>query len=119
MLHGTILGSANTVQQCLQLSATCTSKLLEGKRHITYLHPHPGVVGEANRGFVSCSNAGAIFFGTVLRNLAMENETLRPFLMGHRTEAVEEQLQDESLGSVAGIIMDSSPARLTPDIAAR
>ena len=50
------------------------------------------------------SNAGFLFMGTVLRQLASRDRDLAKEFWIH---------------AVAGIVFDSAPARLTPDMAAR
>ncbi|CAL8472211.1 g11753 [Coccomyxa elongata] len=67
------------------------------------------------------SNAGFIFFGTMLRTLAQQDEELfikivgRPPLGARRPSPAPLSL----LEATAGIVLDSAPSRLTPDIAAR
>lgn len=58
------------------------------------------------------SNAGFLFVGTALRQLALHK---RRKLDGSKLEAGDEAW----LQHTAGIIFDSAPAQLTPDIAAR
>lgn len=65
-----------------------------------------------------CSNAGAIFMGTVLRTITVQN-TLTKQLLSEAPGGRDLSIEAAELGDLAGIVMDSSPARLTPDIAAR
>ena len=58
------------------------------------------------------SNAGFLFVGTALRQLALRT-TASAF------NARQEAGQEAWLPQAAGIIFDSAPAQLTPDIAAR
>ena len=62
----------------------------------------------------SRSNAGFLFFGTVLRQLALRQQGSS----GQTVEGTPTELSRLS-GSVDGIILDSAPAYITPDIAAR
>lgn len=62
-----------------------------------------------------CSNAGFLFFGTVLRAIAAaEAKELHNLQIGKQPP-----LQHSMLQAVQGMILDSAPCRLTPDISAR
>ncbi|KAK9905971.1 hypothetical protein WJX75_009885 [Coccomyxa subellipsoidea] len=69
------------------------------------------------------SNAGFIFFGTMLRTLAQQDEELFSKVLGRPCYAREmgrlSPAPLDILEGTAGIILDSAPSRLTPDIAAR
>ena len=58
------------------------------------------------------SNAGFLFVGTALRQLALRRTA-------SSKNARQEAGQEAWLPQAAGIIFDSAPAHLTPDIAAR
>ena len=62
-----------------------------------------------------CSNAGFLFMGTVLRAMADSNAKLAERQPDKQTELLRHKL----LNPVQGIIFDSAPCRLTPDISAR
>lgn len=62
-----------------------------------------------------CSNAGFLFFGTVLRAIAAA-DGLRSSQNGPEGSP---SLQKSFLQPVQGLILDSAPCRLTPDISAR
>ena len=62
-----------------------------------------------------CSNAGFLFFGTVLRAIA-ESDARRLHSLQHNSQSLS---QHSMLQPVRGIIFDSAPCRLTPDISAR
>ena len=87
-----------------------------------------------------CSNAGFIFFGTMLRSLAASDFEGEASAVTHAAERVgtprfllastdkeecatlrraENGVPLSVLNAVAGVILDSAPSRLTPDIAAR
>lgn len=69
------------------------------------------------------SNAGFIFFGTMLRMLAQQREQLlgrnKASHMDLSSREREIALPADILDSTAGIILDSAPARLNADIASR
>ena len=56
------------------------------------------------------SNAGFIFFGTMLRQLALHDE---------RTSSTAAPSHLGVLAATSGIIIDSAPSRLTPAVASR
>ena len=60
-----------------------------------------------------CSNAGFLFFGTVLRALAAAD------VSKHQLSAETGLPLASILQPVQGLILDSAPCRLTPDISAR
>lgn len=62
-----------------------------------------------------CSNAGFLFFGTVLRAIAAADAVPYSAQASKDTSSVQHSL----LQPVKGLILDSAPCRLTPDISAR
>ena len=79
----------------------------------------------------SHSNAGFIFLGTCLRLLALQSPGLRerlvqvpqwPYILQQPAAAAREGARlpvPALMQPAAGVIIDSAPSRLTPDIAAR
>ena len=77
------------------------------------------------------SNAGFIFLGTCLRLLALQSPGLRgqvvqvpqwPGILQQPAAAAREGAQlpvPALMQAAAGVVIDSAPSRLTPDIAAR
>ncbi|CAL5220750.1 g2812 [Coccomyxa viridis] len=70
------------------------------------------------------SNAGFIFLGTMLRLLALQDESIFRQIARHperlrMLEAKKPVVLLSVLDPTQGIILDSAPARLTPDIASR
>ena len=63
-----------------------------------------------------CSNAGFLFFGTVLRAIGAADAL--PLCPGQLTSSAC-SLQNNMLQPVKGLILDSAPCRLTPSISAR
>ena len=64
-----------------------------------------------------CSNAGFLFFGTVLRAIAAA-DALPDGQPGQGDQAAA-SLPHGMIQSIKGLILDSAPCRLTPDISAR
>lgn len=62
-----------------------------------------------------CSNAGFLFFGTVLRAIAAADAVPYSAQASKDTSSVQHSLMQP----VKGLILDSAPCRLTPDISAR
>ena len=66
------------------------------------------------------SNAGFIFFGTMLRALAMQDPSMSSRVFTRMPQSPESSAAPlDMLNTTSGIIIDSAPSRLTPDIAAR
>jgi len=72
-----------------------------------------GVMKQAN----VCSNAGFLFFGTVLRAIAAADAL--PLSPRQQLTSNARSLQHNMLQPVKGLILDSAPCRLTPSISAR
>ena len=77
-------------------------------------------------GGVAISNAGFIFFGTLLQQLASSQGTAAEQSQETYGQAINQlsrgPLQpslSSVLSSIQGVIIDSAPSRITPDIAAR
>jgi len=64
-----------------------------------------------------CSNAGFLFFGTVLRAIAAADAL--PLSQSQQLVSDACSLQHNMLQPVKGLIVDSAPCRLTPGISAR
>ena len=64
-----------------------------------------------------CSNAGFLFFGTVLRAIAAADAS--PLSPSQQLTSDACSLQHNMLQPVKGLILDSAPCRLTPSISAR
>ena len=109
---------------------------------IEVLHAASYAISDTSRSsntfMLAYSNAGFIFFGTMLRSLAasapMASAARRTKLLEASTGADRAACTEHSgtllqhsekrwplsvLDPVAGLILDSAPSRLTPDIAAR
>ncbi|KAK9823884.1 hypothetical protein WJX72_006171 [[Myrmecia] bisecta] len=74
------------------------------------------------------SNAGFLFFGTMLRAIAASDDELRALVFPSKSalsRMVSTHLQPNRrslaavLEPVTGVVLDSAPSRITPDIAAR